>query len=267
MQPEIVLVHGLFLTSTSWQPWVERYRARGFGVHAYEWPGLGTGDVAALRADPTPLKHLDIATVLADLDAYVRGLGTTPIIIGHSFGGLFAQLLAYRGLGCAIVGIDSTAPAGVLRLPFSTLKAGAPVLANPFGIGDATMLTPEQFRYAFANTLSPDESHAYYDRLAVPCANRILFEGAFENFAPHSPAHIDASADRPPVLLIAGGEDHLVTADYVRDNVALIAKSPAVTAFREYPGRPHLTVAVPGWEELADFALAWALEPAATPTH
>lgn len=140
VQPDIVLIHGLFLSARSWQPWSERYSTRGFRVHTPEWPGLGDGDVAALRADPSPLARLDIATILTELEQFVRSIPTPPIIMGHSFGGLFAQLLAYRGLGRATVGIDSTAPAGVLSLPFSTLRASAPVLANPFNIGKATML-------------------------------------------------------------------------------------------------------------------------------
>ncbi len=264
MQPDIVLIHGLFLSAQSWQPWIERYSARGLRVHAPEWPGLGDGDVAALRADPSPLARLDIATILAELDGFVRSIAPPPIVMGHSFGGLFAQLLAYRGLGCAAVGIDSTAPAGVLSLPFSTLRASAPVLANPFNIGKATMLTSEQFHYAFTNTLSAEDSLALYERHAIPCADRVLFEGAFENFAPHSPARIDVSADRPPILLIAGGDDHLVTAGYSRENAKLIGRSPATTAFHEFPGRPHFTTAVPGWEAVADYALDWALQPTAT---
>jgi len=259
----IVLIHGLFLTWSSWEKWVERYAARGFNVIAPAWPGL-EGTVEQLRNDPEPLKHLDIKTVLDHLDGIVRALDSPPIIMGHSFGGLFTQLLAYRGLGSAAVGIDPGAPVGVLSLPLTTLKAGAPVLANPFNIGNATMLTPEQFHYAFTNTLSEDESRKLYDRYAVPCANRVLFEGAFENFVPHSAAKVDVKSDRAPILLIAGGEDHLVTPGYTRSNFHLISQSPGITAYKEFPGRPHFTGAVEGWEAVADYALEWALNPVAT---
>jgi pimeloyl-ACP methyl ester carboxylesterase len=258
----IVLIHGLFLNWQSWDPWVERYSARGFEVLAPGWPGLDR-TVEDLRDDPRPLTMLDIRTVLEYLDGFMRALDEVPIIMGHSFGGLFAQLLAYRGLGSAAVGIDAGAPAGVLALPFSTLKASAPVLANPLNSGNATMLTAAQFHYAFTNTCTEEESQALYDRYAVPCANRVLFEGAFENFVPHSAAHIDVKVDRPPILLIAGGADQLVTADYTRSNYKLIAQSPAITAFKEFPGRPHFTGGVPGWEAVADYALDWALSSVA----
>jgi pimeloyl-ACP methyl ester carboxylesterase len=259
----VVLIHGLFLTWSNWEKWVERYSARGFNVLTPGWPGLD-GTVEELRADPAPLTKLDIKSVVDYLDGVIRRLEMPPIIMGHSFGGLFTQLLAYRGLGSAAVGIDPGAPAGVLELPFTTLKSSAPVLANPLNIGKATMLTPEQFHYAFTNTISEEQSRALYDRYAVPCANRVLFEGAFENFVPNSPARVDVSSSRPPILLIAGGEDHLVTPGYTRANFELISKSSAITAFKEFPGRPHFTGAVEGWEAVADFALDWALNPIAS---
>jgi pimeloyl-ACP methyl ester carboxylesterase len=260
--PPIVLIHGLFLNWQSWEKWVQRYRARGFTVFAPGWPGLD-GTVEELRADPTPFTQLTIEKVVDYLDAFVRRLESPPIIVGHSFGGLFAQLLAYRGLGSAVVALEPGAPAGVAELPFSTLKASAPVLANPLNLGKATMLNPEQFRYAFTNTASAEESQELYDRYAVPCANRVLFEGAFENFVPHSPARVDVKGDRPPMLLISGGADHLVTPGYTRQNYKLISQSPAVTAIKEFPGRPHFTGAVEGWEAVADFALDWAMTPIA----
>ncbi len=257
----VVLIHGLFLTTSSWQGWIDRYAARGFAASALAWPGLDR-TVRELRANPTPLTELTIAKVLDHLEASIRASDPSAVIMGHSFGGLLAQLLAYRGLGSAVVGIDATAPAGVLELPFSTLKASAPVLANPLNISKATMLSPDQFHYAFTNTLSPEESRTLYDRYAIPCANRVLFEGAFENFEPHSPARVDVSTDRPPILLIAGGSDHLVTPHYTRKNFELISRSSSIAAFKEFPGRPHFTGVVPGWEEIADYALDWALQPA-----
>lgn len=258
----IVLIHGLFLTRSSWDGWIDRFSARGFRVLAPGWPGLD-GTVAELRADSTPLTDLSIAKVLDHYDTFIRALDAKPIVMGHSFGGLFAQLLAYRGLASAAVGIDPTAPAGVFTLPFSTLKASAPVLANPLNLGRATMLSAAQFHYAFTNTIPEAASQALYDTYAIPCANRVLFEGAFENFAPHSPAHIDVKADRSPVLLIAGGADHLVTPEYTAANFRLIDQSPAITALKEFPGRPHFTGHVAGWEMVADFALDWALAPTA----
>ena len=120
--PPIVLIHGLWMTPRSWEHWVERYRARGHEVLAPSWPGL-EGEVEALRADPTPLTEQSITKIVDHYDGIIRGLDSAPIIMGHSFGGTFTQLLLDRGLGRAGVGVDSATVKGVLSLPLSTLRS------------------------------------------------------------------------------------------------------------------------------------------------
>ena len=259
----IVLIHGLYLTWESWQPWVERYNARGFDAIAAPWPGM-EGTVDEIRADPAPLKGLEMRTVADHFDAYLRSFATPPIVIGHSFGGFFAELMAHRRLCEAAVALDPTAPAGIFKLPLQSLKAALPVLGNPFGANAATMPTPEQFHYGFTNTLSEDDSQAIYDRYAVPCVNRVFFDGTLENFNPASVGHVDVTAPRAPVLLVAGGADHIVAADFTRAHYRLIAQSPSITGFKEFPDRPHFTQGVPGWEAVADYALDWASAPTAS---
>ena len=259
----IVLIHGLYLNWESWGNWVERYTARGFDVVAAPWPGL-EGTVAELRTDPTPMKGLTMKAVADHFDAYLRTFPTPPIVMGHSFGGFFAELMAHRELCDVAVAIDPTAPAGIFKLPLESLKAALPVLGNPFGANDATMPTPEQFHYGFTNTEPPEIAQPLYDRFTIPCVNRVFFDGTLENFNPESVGRVDVTAKRSPVLLIAGGADHIVTPEFTRAHFALIAQSPSLTAFKEFPGRPHFTGAVPGWEAVADYALEWALYPVAT---
>jgi hypothetical protein len=152
----------------------------------------------------------------------------------------------------------------VLTIPFSTLKAGAPVLANPLNIGGATILTPGQFHYAFTNTVSDEESQALYDRYAVPCANRVFFEGAVENFVPHSPARVDVKADSTADSSCCGRLRSSRNGGLHESNFRLISQSPGITGYKEFPGRPHLTGAVEGWEAVADYALDWAVNPIST---
>jgi len=260
-RPAIVLIHGLWMTALSFEQWVERYRARGFDVIARSWPGMDAG-VAELRRDPSLIANLGIVEIVEHYEKIIRELSVPPFIMGHSFGGVITQLLLDRGLGAAGVAIDSGPVKGMLALPWSTLKSGFPVLKNPANNHRAVALTPQEFHYAFTNTLTEEQSAAVYDRYAVPGPGRVLFQGAFANFTPHAATAIAFKNDtRAPLLLIAGGADHVAPASTTRDNAALQRKSHAITAYKEFPGRSHYTLGQQGWEEVADFALAWARSP------
>jgi len=258
----IVLIHGLWMTPLSWEHWVERYRQRGFEVLAPAWPGM-EGGVEALRADASAIEHLGIEDIVDHYDGVIRALGRPPIIIGHSFGGAFTEILLDRGLGAAGVAIDAAAVKGITKLPFSTLRAAFPVLRNPANVHRAVPLTLEEFHYAFTNTMTLEESRPIWERYAVPGPGRVLFQAALANFNPRAATKVDfRNSDRAPLLLIAGGADHVVPAEVDEQALRRFGGAAAITEFREYPDRSHFTVGQPGWEEVADFALEWALEHA-----
>jgi pimeloyl-ACP methyl ester carboxylesterase len=261
----IVLIHGLWMTALSWERRVQRYEDRGLTVIARSWPGMD-GDIDDLRRDPSGIEHLGIEEIVDYYARIIDELDRPPVIMGHSFGGAFTQILLDRGLGAAGVAIDSGPVKGLLALPASTLKTGFPVLKNPANNHRAVPLTPEEFHYAFTNTLSDDESLAVYERYAVPGPGRVLFQGAFANFNPQSPAAVDfKNSSRAPLLFIAGGDDHVAPASLNEANLKHYRKSDAITELKEFPGRSHYTLGQEGWEDVADYALDWALSHAAHP--
>lgn len=257
--PPIVLIHGLWLTPLSWEGWKERFEARGHQVLAPAWPGFER-PIEELRRDTKPYERVGVGEVTDHYDAIIRGLEAPPIVMGHSFGGLVTQLLLDRGLGAAGVAIDPAPPKGIFGLPYSQLKVASIALKNPANRHRAQMLTPEQFHYGFTNTLSDEDSRRAYDRYAVPGPGRPLFQAGLANFNPNAPTKVNTRNNtRAPLLLLAGGKDHTVPASTTRANYRLYRHSTAVTELKEYPERSHWTVAQPGWEEVADHALDWAL--------
>jgi pimeloyl-ACP methyl ester carboxylesterase len=253
------------MTPLAWEGWVARYRAREFTVLTPGYPGIadGTAGVAALREDPSPLADLGVREVFDHLAEFVEGLAEPPILMGHSFGGAFVQLLLDAGYGRAGVSIDGAAVKGVKALPFSEVRATFPVLKNPANLHRAVPISPKQFHYAFTNTLTEVESLAAYDRYAVPVPGRILFQGGLANFTHDAATTYNfANDERAPLLFISGGEDHILPPAVQHENYKKNAKhSTAVTAYKLFPGRDHFTCGAPGWEQVADFSLAWALEP------
>lgn len=254
----IVLIHGLWMTSLSWENWVTHYEAHGHPVVARSWPGMD-GDIGQLRSDPSAIATLGIGTIVDHYERIIRSLDSPPLIIGHSFGGLITQILLDRGLGAAGVAIAPAPVKGILFLPLSTLRVSFPALSNPANNHRAVPLTAEQFHYAFTNNLTEQESLAVYERYAVPGPDHVLFQAAFANFNPHAATAVDFHNDhRAPLLLISGGDDHVSPASVVEANFKLYDKSKSVTEYKNFPGRTHYTLGQDGWEEVADYALTWA---------
>ncbi|HEX5801269.1 MAG TPA: alpha/beta fold hydrolase [Gaiellaceae bacterium] len=261
----IVLIHGFWVTPRSWEHWIDHYERQGYRVLAPAYPGFDV-EVEALNADPTPIEALTVPGVVEHLEAIVGELQSPPILIGHSAGGTFVQILLDHGFGAAGVAINSAPTEGVRALPLSQLKSTFPVFKNPANRHRAVGLTLEQWHYAFTNTFSEEDSRALYERYAVPASGAILFGIVLANFQPGpQDAWVDyKNDDRAPLLFISGSEDHLMPPSVQRSN-AKHYKSDTITEVKEYAGRAHLLPAQDRWEEVADFALSWALEHARHP--
>jgi len=259
----VVLVHGLWMTPRSWENWVQHYQAKGLTVLTPAYPGFDI-EVEALRENPDLIANLTVPETLDHLATVIEKVETPPIIIGHSFGGTLTQLLLARGLGSAGVVVGSAPTEGVRVNPLSQAKSLFPALKNTANRHKAVGFTPEEFHYAFTNTLTEEESKAVWDRYHIPAPGHWVWEfGLFANFKPgHQDTWLDYSADRAPLLFIAGEKDHIMPPSVNKSNANHYKKSPALTEYHEFKGRDHWTCAAPGWEAVADYALNWALEHA-----
>ena len=263
----IVLIHGLWLTPRSWEHWITRYTERGHRVLAPAWPGMEI-EVDALRANPSVTDGLGIDAIADHYERIIRDLEAPPIIMGHSFGAALAQIMLSRGLGLAGVALHPAPVKGVYRLPVSALRASFPVLRNPANRRRTVGLTYEQWRYAFTNTMSDQDSRDAYDRYHVPSTGRPLFQAATANLVRNAPTAVDfARDDRAPLLLVAGGADHVVPKAMVRETIKRYSGSGAITAYHLFPGRPHFTTGAPGWRDVADYVLNWATLNATRGSH
>jgi pimeloyl-ACP methyl ester carboxylesterase len=253
----------MWMTPLSWEHWAERFRAQGHEVIAPAWPGLDR-EPAELRADPSPLRGLSIPDVIEHYERIIGGLDRSPIIIGHSFGGLFTQKLAGMALAAGAVAIDPAPFRGVLPLPLSTLRSAFPVLGNPLNRSKAVMLTEEQFKYGFGNVLSDEESKALYEKYAVPGAGKPLFQGAFANFNWKTEAKVDTKqTSRGPLLIVSGEQDHTVPPAIAKASAKRYKVVPA--DLLSIAGRGHSLTIDAGWREVADQVLAFLATNGLTP--
>lgn len=252
MSKTVVFVHGANVNSLCWERFIPRFEAAGWTCHAPDWPEL-SGEPAALRERvPEGLAGLGIEKIVGSYAAFIESLPEPPALVGHSFGGLFAQLLLGRGLGTAAVALDPAPPAGVFPT-VEALKAAWPVVKT-FGHWKKTFLmTEEDFGAKFANGVPEGDRAAAWARYIVPTPGRLWAQSTWK------PGLLSVDwkkADRAPLLICAGGQDHTVSASMNRANFEKY-QGDAVTEFERFDDASHFLLAEPGWEAVADRALAF----------
>jgi len=254
----IVFVHGLWLLPSSWERWAEVFEAAGYTALTPGWPD-DPETVDEANEHPEVFAHKTIKQVADHFDDVIGALDRKPAVIGHSFGGLLAQILAGRGLSAVTVAVDPAPFRGVLPLPISALRAGSPVLQNPANRGRAVPLTYEQFRYSFANAVSEDEAKELYETFAVPAPGAPLFQAASANLNPWTEAKVDTkNPERGPMLIISGEKDHTVPWAIANASFKKQERNEGVTEITEMKGRGHSLVIDSGWRDVAEKALQFA---------
>ena len=253
----VVFVHGLWLLPNSWDRWRGLFEDAGYATLAPGWPD-DPNTVEEANRHPEVLAHKGIGQIADHFADVIGMLKKKPAIVGHSFGGLLAQILAGRGLSAVTVAMEPAPYRGVLPLPISALKSASPVIGNPANRARAVPLTYDQFRYAFANAVSESEAHELHATYAVPGSGVTLFQAATANFNPWSEAKVDSkNPDRGPLLITDGELDHTVpwaiaNAEYKRQK-----RNKGVTEIVRLAGRGHSLTIDHGWREVADLALAF----------
>ena len=253
--PPVVFIHGLWLLPSSWDRWAAVFEEAGFTALTPGWPD-DPESVAEANANPEVFAGKTVGQVAEHYAEIIGKLERKPAVIGHSFGGLLAQIVAGRGLASVSVAIDPAPFRGVLPLPISALKSARPVLGNPANRSRAVPLTYDQFRFAFANAVSEEEAKDLYETYAVPAPGAPLFQAATANFNPWTEAKVDSrNPGRGPLLIISGEKDHTVPWAIANAAYKKQQHNEGVTEIVEIPDRGHALTIDGGWRDVADKAL------------
>jgi pimeloyl-ACP methyl ester carboxylesterase len=238
------------MTPLCWEQWAERFQAKGYRTLAPAWPGRDKS-VKELQTPDAALGKLNLANILDHYTKIIQGMDEKPILIGHSMGGLAAQILHNRGLGSAAIAIDSAPPAGVFTTKFSFLKSNwghITPFANP---NSPVFMTFERFQYAFVNGMSMDEQRAAFEKYVVPESRAIPRQSL------SSVGKVDFKKEHSPLLLIAGGNDNIIPAALNKTNYEKYKAGPSTTDFKEFAGRNHFLLGQKNWQEIADYCMDW----------
>ena len=256
-QTPVVFVHGLWLLPRAGIAGARCSRTPASRRSRPVGPTI-PNTVAEANAHPEVFANKTVGQIADHFEDVIGKLQKRPAVIGHSFGGLLAQILAGRGVSDASVAIDPAPFRGVLPLPISALKSASPVLGNPANHDRAVPLTYEQFRYAFANAVGEDEAQELYNTYAVPGSGAPLFQAATANLNPWTEAKVKSkNPDRGPLLIIDGEKDHTVPWAIANASFKKQKRNEGVTEIVKMTGRGHSLTIDHGWREVADTSLAF----------
>jgi pimeloyl-ACP methyl ester carboxylesterase len=253
----VVFIHGLWLLPSSWDRWAALFEEAGYAPVTPVWPD-DPETVEQARANPDVFAKKTLAQIADHTAEVIGNLTKRPAVMGHSTGGLLAQIIAGRGLSAVTVGIDPGPFRGVLPLPISALRSAMPVLANPLNRGRAVTLTLDQFKYGWANALSDEEAKQLYETYHVAAPGVALIQMASANVNPWTEARVDTkNPDRGPLLIIDGEKDHTVPWAIANASFKRQQRNEGVTEIKQIPNRGHSLTIDSGWREVAETALAF----------
>jgi non-heme chloroperoxidase len=245
----VVFIHGLWLLPSSWDRWGQLFSEAGYAPLTPDWPD-DPETVEEARATPDVLAKKTLKQVADHTTEIINALDKKPAVMGHSTGGLLAQMLAGRGLSAATVAIDPGVFRGVLPLPVATLKVAGPFLVNPLTRGRAITLRFDQFKYGWANALD-EEAKELYDTFHVAGSGISLMQMGNANLNPWTEAKVNTkNPDRGPVLIIEGEKDHTVALAIANAAYKRQRRNPGVTEFVKIPNRGHALTIDHGWQEV-----------------
>jgi pimeloyl-ACP methyl ester carboxylesterase len=254
----IMFIHGAWVTPLCWKPFESFFQGQGYTTVSPPWPGKDRPVVEQQEHPSSVLQGLGIGEIVAHYEALIKKMPSPPILVGHSFGGLFVQLLLDRGIPTPGVAIDSAPPQGIFAFYPTAFRSLARVLTTWRGWQKIVRMPFSDFCYAFLNMVPPERRRAIYDEYVVPETGRIFFQEAVSLLSSNTPAKVNfKNSARAPLLLVAGGSDHIVPPQINRSNFKKFAPAKAITAYKEFPGRSHWIIAQDGWEEVASYIFDW----------
>jgi pimeloyl-ACP methyl ester carboxylesterase len=254
----VVFIHGLWLLPSSWDRWVAFFEENGYAGVTPDWPD-DPETVEQARANPDVFAKKKLKQAADHTAEVISGLNQKPAVMGHSTGGLLAQMIADRGLSAATVAIDPGPFRGVLPVPLSTLKVLAPVLRNPLSRWRAVTLTFDQFKFGWTNAIDDEEeAKRLYKEFHVAAPGVALLQMANANLNPFTEAKVDPkNPERGPLLILEGEKDHTVHPAIANAAYKRQRRNEGVTEIEQVPNRGHSLTIDNGWREVAEKALAF----------
>ncbi|MBX2897914.1 MAG: alpha/beta hydrolase [Cyclobacteriaceae bacterium] len=249
---KVIFITGAFITNNVWKEWQAYFEQNDFDTLVPSWPYKDApAEVLRNRHPETSIASVRLQQLVDHYASIIKTLPEKPILIGHSMGGLIAQLLLQRNLGKAAVAIHSVPPQGVITFKLSFFRSTFKPLGFFTSAKKPHLMSFAEWQYAITNGMPLDEQKKSYYEFASPESKMVLRDTLT------SDAKIDFSEPHAPLLFIAGSTDHIMPASLNYSNFKKYSHKKSVTEFKEFSGRNHFVLGLPTWKEEANYILDW----------
>lgn len=250
MTKTIVMIHGMWGSGWYWENYAKYFEARGYCCIR---PTLRFHDMDPRDTPPPQLGTTSLLDYAEDLEKEIGELREIPILMGHSMGGLLAQILGSRGLARALVLLTTASPAGIVALRLSVIRSFWSMLMRWAFWRKPGRQKFEEAAYSMLHLLPVEEQKKAFERFVYE-SGRAASEIGFWLFDGRKAAAVDESKVTCPVLVIGAAEDRITPVSVVRK---VAEKYQGVATYKEFAGHAHWVVGEPSWEEIAEYVNEW----------
>ncbi|RLB91764.1 MAG: alpha/beta hydrolase [Deltaproteobacteria bacterium] len=250
MSKIIVMIHGMCGGLGCWENYRNFFEKKGYRCII---PTLRFHDIDPSEPPNPQLGTTSLLDYAEDLEKGIRKLDVTPIIMGHSMGGLLAQILGSRGMAKALVLLTPASPHGIMSLKLSAIRGFWSILTKWAFWRKPIRQTFCEAVYSMMHLLTAEEQKKSFEQFVYE-SGRAVFEIGCWFFDSRGAAKVDESKVTCPVLIIAGADDRITPPSVLRK---VADKYRAVSTFMEFPNHAHWVIGEPGWQEIAEYIYDW----------
>ncbi|MBU0546869.1 alpha/beta hydrolase [Patescibacteria group bacterium] len=250
MMKTIVMIHGMGESAWCWDNYKEFFEKKGYNCIT---PTLRWHDIDSKDTPNPAIGTTSLLDYVSDLEKEIDKLDEQPILIGHSMGGLLAQILAERRSVKALILLSPASPYGVLDLKMSILRSLSPFFRKFAFWKKPIKQDFKAISYSMLNLCPDEEKIRIFDKLVFE-SGQALSEIGFWFFDPKKAAKINGDKVNCPIMFIVGEEDRITPVSIVRK---IAEKYKTVSDFKVFPNHAHWLIGEPGWEKITEYIYDW----------
>lgn len=250
MTETIVMIHGMWVGGWCWENFKSFFEERGYRCRT---PTLRLHDVNP-KASPDPrLGTTGLLDYVEDIENEFSKLDTQPIVMGHSMGGLLAQILGSRVQPKALVLLAPAPPSGIIAMKPSMIRSFWSGITTWGFWRKPIRQTFDEAAYSTLNLVPVAERKEIFSRFVYE-SGRAVWEIGFWFLDRKNAARGDEAKVSCPALIVAGGQDRITPASVARK---VADKYRGVSTYKEFSNHAHWLVGEPGWQEIAEYVHGW----------